>query len=173
MKGVILKCIAELVESKFGRDKWEAILEQTGLPKDTTFLIGDTVDDGKTMKAVESLCNVLDLNLQQVGDAFGEYWMCEFAPRLYKGHYKGINSAKEFILKMDDVHTQTTKTIADAKPPEFTYKWKDDNTLIMGYKSHRGLIDIMVGLIRGVGKYYKDDLEVTKISDKEVEIKFK
>ena len=74
---------------------------------------------------------------------------------------------------MDDVHTQTTKTIADAKPPEFTYKWKDDNTLIMGYKSHRGLIDIMVGLIRGVGKYYKDDLEVTKISDKEVEIKFK
>jgi hypothetical protein len=45
-------------------------------------------------------------------------------------------------------------------------------TLIMHYKSHRGLIDFMVGLIKGVGKYFKENLQVRKLGDKRVEIVF-
>jgi hypothetical protein len=42
----------------------------------------------------------------------------------------------------------------------------------MKYKSRRGLIDFMVGLIKGVGKFYKEDLKVTKLSSDKVEIVF-
>jgi hypothetical protein len=42
----------------------------------------------------------------------------------------------------------------------------------MKYKSKRKLIDFMVGLIKGVGKFYKENLKVKKISDDKVEIIF-
>jgi hypothetical protein len=42
----------------------------------------------------------------------------------------------------------------------------------MTYNSRRGLIDIMIGLIKGVGKYYKENLKVTKLGPDKVEIKF-
>ncbi len=60
----------------------------------------------------------------------------------------------------------------NAHPPRFEYDWKDDKTLILKYKSQRGLIDILVGLIKGVGKYYKEDLKVSKISSDKVQIVF-
>ena len=60
----------------------------------------------------------------------------------------------------------------NAQPPRFDYKWKDEKTLIMIYNSKRGLIDIMIRLIEGVGKYYKENLKITKLNDKEVEIIF-
>jgi hypothetical protein len=42
----------------------------------------------------------------------------------------------------------------------------------MKYKSHRNLIDFLVGLIKGVGKFYKEDLKVTKLTNDKVEIVF-
>ena len=37
MKGVIVKCLAELISEKFGKDKWEEALEQAGLEKQSIF----------------------------------------------------------------------------------------------------------------------------------------
>ena len=54
----------------------------------------------------------------------------------------------------------------------FDYEWQDEHTLIMHYKSHRGLIDFLIGLIKGVGKYYNEDLRVAKKSETAVEIVF-
>ncbi len=81
-----------------------------------------------------ALCNVLGISLQQAADAFGEYWVCKFAPKTYPFYYKGINSAKEFLLNMDKVHELTTKNISGAMSPRFNYEWKDNKTLIMTYK---------------------------------------
>jgi len=65
-----------------------------------------------------------------------------------------------------------TKNIQNAHPPRFEYEWKDQKTLIMKYKSHRNLIDFLVGLIKSVGKFYKEDLKVTKLTNDKVEIVF-
>jgi len=69
-------------------------------------------------------------------------------------------------------HEASTRSIPDARPPQFDYEWKDGRTLIMHYKSHRGLIDFLVGLVRGVGKHFKEDLQVTKLSADKVQIVF-
>jgi len=49
---------------------------------------------------------------------------------------------------------------------------KNEKALIMKYKSQRGLIDFMIGLIKGVGKFYREDLGVTKLGNDQVEIVF-
>lgn len=172
MKGVIPSCLKELVVNKFGKDKWESALAMAGLDKTTSFLPTHDVDDAGVLKVVESVCKVLDLSLPQAADAFGEYWVCTYAPQIYKPYYQKATSAKEFLLKMDDVHRLTTENIPNAQPPRFEYKWIDEKTLIMKYKSKRKLIDFLVGLTKGVGKYFKENLQVSKQGDDSIRVVF-
>ncbi len=172
MKGVIVVCLAELVKSRFGKDKWEATLEDAGLEKTKEFQLIDNVDDNVVLKTLDSARKVLDLTLSQAADAFGEYWVNVYAPKIYEPYFRQSHSAKELLLKMDRVHKTVTATIAGSKPPGFDYEWKDDNTLIMTYKSERGLIDYLVGLVKGVGKYFKENLTVRKLGSTKVEIVF-
>jgi len=115
---------------------------------------------------------IFGITSQQAADAFGEYWVCNFAPKIYGIYYKEAKNGKDFLLKMDSVHERTAKSVPGAQPPRFEYQQKDDKTLVMIYKSKRGLIDILIGLIKGVGKYYKENLTVTKLGPDRVEIKF-
>ncbi|MEA1948579.1 MAG: heme NO-binding domain-containing protein [Thermodesulfobacteriota bacterium] len=172
MKGVIPDCLEKLVKSKFGKDKWEDSLEAAGLPRHSSFLATADIPDADVMKVVESVCKVLNITLQQSADAFGDFWVNDYAPKIYKVYYRQSNSAKEFLLNMDNIHKTVTKNIPNAHPPRFTYNWKNDKTLVMTYKSSRGLIDFLVGLIKGVGKYYKEDLKVMKLGNDKVQIIF-
>ncbi len=172
MKGVIPSCLGDLVKSKFGKEKWENSLEAAGLPRYTSFLATADVPDEDVLKVVNSVCQVLGLSLQQIANMFGDYWINEYAPKIYKAYYRNANTAKEFILKMNYIHETVTKNIPNAHPPRFEYNWTDDSTLVMTYKSRRGLIDFMVGLIKGVGRYFKEDLRVTKLGDDKVKIIF-
>ena len=172
MKGTIAKCLAEMITERFGQDRWENILQTAGLSPDSRFLATQNVDDGVILKVVDSACSVLNLSLAQVADAFGDYWGTVYAPRIYGAFYETAQSAREFLLKMDDVHVTMTRAISDAHPPRFEYEWQDDKTLIMKYQSLRGLIDFVAGLAKGVGKYYKEDLHVTRLGSDRVKIVF-
>ena len=172
MKGVIVIALKELVESKFGKDKWQEALEKAGVNKNLTILTITDVDDQTVMKVVQSVCAVLNISLQQAADAFGEYWVCTYAQRMYSDYFKECKNAKDFILKMDQIHVITTMTMANAHPPRFDYEWKNDKTLIMKYKSSRGMIDFMIGLLKGIGKQFREDLVVTKLGPDKAEIIF-
>jgi len=172
MKGVIVVCLKELVTTKFGEDVWKKCLVDVGVNPNTTFLHSADVDDGTVVGVLQAVCKNLNITLEQAAEAFGDYWVNEFSQKIYKSFYNKHKSAKEFLLSMDNVHDIITKTMENAKPPKFGYENKDENTLIMHYNSHRGLIDIMIGLIKGVGKFYNEKLTVTKIGNEKVEIKF-
>ena len=172
MKGVIVLAAKEMVTKNFGEGKWKEALQKAGIDKEPIILTITDVDDQVVMKVINALCEVLNLSFTQVADAFGDYWVNEYSHKIYQVYYDNCKTAKEFLLKMDSVHVASTRTMANAHPPRFEYEWKDDKTLIMHYKSPRGLIDFMVGLIKGVGKYYKEDLKVTKLDNERVEIVF-
>ncbi len=172
MKGVIALCLKELVVSKFGQEKWQEALKKAGIDKEPMILPVSDVDDKVFMKILNAVCDVLGISLAQAADAFGDYMVNVFSQKMYRAYYTACKSAKDFLLKMDQVHVEATKKMAGARPPRFEYEWKDDKTLIMKYKSHRNLIDIMVGLIKGVGKYYKTDLKVSKLGPDKVQIVF-
>ncbi len=172
MKGAIINCLQELVVNSFGKDKWETALEKAGFEKHTVFLTIQDIDDASVLKLVGAVCSVINISLPQAADAFGEYWMCTYAPKNYDVFFAGIKSAKDFLLKMDKVHHVTTATVPNAHPPRFDYSWENDKTLIMKYKSPRNLIDFMVGLIKGVGKRFNENLAISRIGENSVRIVF-
>ncbi len=172
MKGTIVVCLADMVTSQFGKAKWQAALEDAGLNPNAWFLHHHDIDDASVMRLVGSVCKTLDVTLTQAADAFGDYWMNVYAPRIYKPFLTSAGSAKEFLLGLDQLHVVITQNIPGAHPPRFDYSWRDSNTLVMTYKSSRNMLDFVVGLAKGVGKYYKTNLTVTKRGPDSVEIVF-
>ncbi|MDD5669799.1 MAG: heme NO-binding domain-containing protein [Candidatus Omnitrophica bacterium] len=172
MKGVIVICLHELVKDKFGQDKWELTLQKSGIDPNKAFTAGQDVDDAIIFKVLGTLCEVLNITLQQAFDAFGDYWVNVFAPKVYKAYYQGVKNSRDFLLKMDKIHETTTCRIEGACPPRFGYDWKNDKTLIMNYSSQRKLIDLLVSLIKGVGTYFKEDIKVRKVNETQVEVIF-
>jgi hypothetical protein len=172
MKGIIANCLKELVCEKFGEEKWDEILDTSGF--ESTILIhpSEDIDDKIILTIIDSTCKVLNITLVQAADTFGEYWVNVFAPKVYSVYYKGSGCAKDFILQMNDLHKKVTKDIEGANTPGFDFKWMGDKNLIITYKSQRGLIDILVGIIKGVGIYYKEDLKVKKWGENKVEVIF-
>lgn len=172
MKGVIANCIANMVSEKSGKEKWEKILSRVGLPNNTLFFPTQDIDDSMIMKIIDTLCQELEISLPEAADMFGEYWMTVYAAKHYNFLYTQAPTARAFLLNLDNVHIHMTKNIPGAHPPRFEYKWKGDKTLLLKYYSSRGLIDFVVGLAKGVGKYYQEPLKVTKIGKDRLEIVF-
>jgi hypothetical protein len=172
MKGTIVLCLEQLVCSKFGEESWQKIRTESGVPATNMFLPFEDVDDATVMKLIQALCATLHLSLSQAADAFGEYWVMTYSQELYQQYYQKNKTAKDFLLEMDAIHVMMTRTIQNAHPPRFTYDWKDEKTLIVHYASQRNLIDLAIGLIKGVGKFYQENLRVTKLGEDRIQVIF-
>lgn len=172
MKGAIANCLKETIVSKFGQSKWDEILIASGQNTTMNVLVTMDIDDAIILNIVKNTCKILNQTIEQIADYFGEYWMNSYATKMYKAYYGSNSNAKDFFLKLNAIHEKVTKTIVNAKPPKFGYEWKNENTLILTYISPRGLIDFVVGLAKGVGKYFNQKLSVRKISSTKVEIVF-
>lgn len=98
--------------------------------------------------------------------------MNSYALTMYKPYYGTNLTAKDFFIKLDDIHFKVTKNIQNAHAPRFKCEWETEDVLILTYISPRGLIDFVVGLAKGVGKYFNQKLAVRKISSTKVEIVF-
>ena len=172
MKGVIVIALQDLVKTKFGQEKWTNILKKSGLPTNKKFFGHQDVDDNIVMTLIQNTCEVLGITLEQAAEAFGNYWMNEYAPKKYFAFFIGKRTAKEFLLDMDRVHSKMTENIENARPPKFEFEELDDNKITMSYSSHRGLEPIWIGLIKGVGTYFKEDIKIKKIGKNKVELTF-
>lgn len=174
MKGTILKCLKDMVVEKSGKETWERILEKAGINKNLTSMFFPTADvnDTDAIKLFTTTCQELNISMAEASDTYGDYWVNVYSPKMYNIYMVKHKTAKDFLLDMDNLHVMVTKTMSNSQPPRFKYEWENDNTLIMHYESHRNLVDLLAGLAKGVGKYFKTDLKVTKLDNKKVQILF-
>jgi hypothetical protein len=161
MKGSFVKCMEEMVTETFGAAKWKTCMDRAGIPLvRRNFTILSDVEDDDVRAILKGISAATSLSMDQVMDAFGEHWSTVFGPRVYAPYFSSAKSARELLLNLDHIHDVMTKSIKFARPPRFTYEWKGDKRLIMHYNSNRGMVAMMPGLIRGVGKYFNEKLRV-------------
>ncbi|MCL2066365.1 MAG: heme NO-binding domain-containing protein [Treponema sp.] len=175
MKMQIIACLSELVKEKFGAEKWKEIVKRSGLDSFKNYNLyirGMDIVDEKVFEIINNTCDVLKISKEQAADAFGEYWVCVYAPKHYKNYFSRFSTAREFIMGMDSVHEEVTRNIANARPPRFDIEKLDETRIKVRYKSERKMIDFYVSLAKGIGKYFKTPLEVKKLSEEYVEINF-
>jgi hypothetical protein len=172
MKSIIAVCgLRDMVIEKFGNSTWELVLERSGLPKDTVFLPTENAPDELVMKVANNLCAVLEITIEQAADAFGEYWMKSYAPKVYHNLHILVPSSRDFLLRLNDIHNKVKKALEGTQVPYFNYDWQDANTLIMTCESIRHM-PFFIGLVRGVGRYFEESLAVNMWSSTQILIEF-
>ena len=165
MKGTILNCLEELVTQKFSTEQWKLVLKIAEVPESRIYGTFEDVPDSEMYSLLKAVSAALDLPPDGVMEAFGEYWSTVYAPRVYQAYYAGAKNSREFLLHLDDIHTIMTRSLKSARPPRFRYEWRGDNYLILHYESERRLVALMPGLVRGVGKFYGECLNVHTVGD--------
>jgi hypothetical protein len=124
------------------------------------------------MEVVGNACKVLGLSVTQAADAFGDYWVNSYAPKIYSVYFNRHKKAIDFIKGMEQVHKETTQAIPNAHPPRFEFKDIDARTVLVTYKSARNMIDFYIGLVKGVANRFKTSIDIEKISASQVKLTF-
>lgn len=164
MKGIINKGIQELVEARYGEEVWQKVKSLAGC-EEPFFAISLEYPDEMTEALIKSASEVSGLPVETVMVEYGKFMV----PNTLKAHYPTYfklagSSAREFLLNMDRVHEQVTRSIAKSVPPRFEYEELPDGRLLMHYRSQRRLCPVLRGLILGVGLLFEQDLRVREIA---------
>ncbi len=165
MKGTIVKCMEELVIEKFGAGNGRSRSRRQGSQRGESSQRFCDIDETEFTRIMTGVAEVTFLSMEQVMEAFGEHWSTVYAPNVYAAYYSGVKTSRELLVNLDHMHEVMTKSIKFARPPRFRYEWQGEQHLIMHYESGRGFVALMPGLIRGVGKYYKEDLTVSVVGN--------
>lgn len=157
-----------------GEDAWPKVTQSAGLGEDFSYgtKIRDDIDEIQSIELFVLSANILGIPLSELFDQFGEHWCCDYSPRVYGVFYRGMDSTKSAVTKLDRVHETVTNHIENSNPPRFIYDWKSDDVLELTYQSDRNLIDLFISLVKGLDKKFNNYTEVEKKSEHLVVLTF-
>ena len=163
MYGLVNKAIEEMVCDRFDEDTWETIKEKAGLDDIDYFISMEGYPDDVTHRLVRAACEVLGMSADTILQAFGEYWVTYTAA---EGYGEMLDSAgknlPEFLNNLDNLHARVGLSFPKLAPPEFDCDDETEQSLHLHYRSSReGLAPMVVGLVKGLGKRFETDVDIT------------
>lgn len=164
MYGIVNQAIAELINAKFGAEKWETIKAKCGI--DELYFISDqSYEDNITYELVGAAADVLNLPETTILQAFGEWWVLHTAQKKYGDLLKsGGKNFIEFINNLPHFHGRIMLLYPKLSPPEFKIEQLSEEEIILHYYSARdGLTYFVIGLISGIGILYDTNVRITHV----------
>ncbi len=167
MYGIVNRAIEELVITNFGEEKWDAILERSGVEIDF-FISNEPYNDDITFKLVVAVSEEMNITVSAVLQTFGEWWILKTGKEKYGGLMEaGGHSLREFLINLPIFHSRIMLIYPKLTPPEFKVSHIEDRSIHMHYFSKRdGLQEFVRGLLTGLGKMYNTPMEVELIQSR-------
>ena len=161
MYGIVNKAIQDLVTVNFGEEKWEQIKQHSGVNIDY-FLSNEPYDDDITYTLAGATSTVMNMPLEAVMTAFGEWWILRTSKEKYGSLLEaGGNSLKEFLVHLPLFHNRVMLMYPKLTPPEFKVSHIEEHSICLHYFSKReGLQDFVRGLLIGLSKMYQVETSI-------------
>ena len=172
MKGSLAISLRSMIQERYGVDTWREIMRHAGIPGQTIFMAVGDIDDASYFELVEATRRVMKWSKQEVWEHVADYWVCNYTQKVYGRHYEGIDDARSFLLHMDEVHRLVTKATKNAAPPRFEFHEEEDRSLVVRYRSPRGMFEYFIALVRSVARYYGEAAEIRQIGQDRIRVKF-
>jgi hypothetical protein len=167
MYGLVNKAIKDLVVSNHGIEKWKKICEMSHFYEED-FVGMNPYPDALTYNLVKNASIVLKADAAQILELFGEYWILYTADEGY-GDLMDLtgSSFTEFLGNLDMLHNRINNIMPDLAAPQFSIRNEKENSVELEYRSHReGLVPMLFGLIRGLGKRFDMVVKTEHIQEK-------
>jgi hypothetical protein len=161
MYGIVNKAIEELIIKNYGEQIWFKVKERSGIDIEF-FLSNDPYDDEITFKLAIAASEELDVHLDEILFAFGEFWVLETVQQKYGSLMEaGGNSLKSFLFNLPMFHNRIMFIYPKLTPPEFKVSEVEERSILVHYHSKReGLQEFVRGLLSGLAKAYKTKAEI-------------
>jgi hypothetical protein len=167
MYGLVNKAVEDLITTKFGAQAWEEITEKAGVD-DTGFISMDPYPDEVTYGLVTAAAEILETPVDQLLEAFGEYWTLYTAREGY-GDLLSISGKdfESFLENLDNLHTRIALSFPELRPPTFAVERNEVGDLVLHYHSEReGLASMVRGLVKGLANMFKVDIRIEQTASK-------
>ena len=170
MYGLIHKALESMVRSRFGEGTWKKILSNSEVESDS-FLTMRSYHDEVTFALVGAVSQHLNLSQAECLEAFGEYWLMEFAPKNYNMLLTSAGREPiEFLGNLDDLHDQISSAFTEFRPPSFVIEEISKSAYALHYRSSRkGLESFVLGILKGLEKRFETNMEIEVESREDLE----
>lgn len=174
MKGIIFTEFLEMVETRFGLEVVDSIIDNSDLPSEGIYTSVGTYDFNEMISLITNLGNEVKVPVNDLIYAFGLYLFSS----LLRAHPEVVESYKSPIGLLysieDHIHVHVKKLYPDSELPTFKILEKTDSSLSMIYSSSRGLYRLAHGLMEKTFEHFNGSAQITYELLKEdgTEVKF-
>lgn len=174
MKGVIFTDFLEMVESIYGLEVVDNIIENSDLPSDGIYTSIGTYSFNEMVSLITNLSEEVKTPANDLIYAFGLYLF----DGLSKSHPEVIESYKTPIAMLyaieDHIHVHVKKLYPEAELPSFKILEKSESSISMIYSSSRGLYKLAQGLIEKTFEHFNGKCTVNfeLLKEDGTEVKF-
>jgi len=171
MKGTVVSTWVQSGRKLFGDKVVNDALVDNGLSSDYIFSPLEDVRDEVAKGIVAKIGSYVGKDNKEIWKIMGEQNIKTFSKN-YPGFFRH-ESAYQFLKSMNDVHVIVVKRIKGSVPPILDVTPVSSHEIIFTYRSKRAMGDYLEGLISGVSNYFKEKIEVERISETAGELQLK
>lgn len=174
MKGIVFTEFLEMVESAFGLEVVDAIIEESQLASEGIYTSVGTYEFNEMVSLITNLSAKVNVPANDLIYTFGHYLFSS----LGKAHPEVIqsyNSPLGLLYSIEDhIHVHVQKLYPEAELPTFKILEKTDTSISMIYSSSRGLYRLAHGLIEKTFEHFNSSATVSYelLKDDGTEVKF-
>lgn len=169
MLGIVFTEFMEMVEDTFSAEVLDDVLDTPGLKSEGIYTSVGYYDHTDMVKMVVALSKRVDMPIDDLIETFGRHLFAILIGK-YPDLKGEIDSALNFLETVDStVHKQVKKLYPDAELPEFASERVSEKQLNLHYRSKRPFSILALGLIKGCGDYFNNQLEISHSSREEGE----
>jgi hypothetical protein len=162
MKGIIFREFLEMAESKFGYELVDEILLTTSLESKGIYTSTGIYEHTELYVLENAVSEKTGIPLQQLFVLFGNHVFSVFTHSF--GHLiSAYNDPFQFLISIENtIHVEVLKLYPEAELPSFKTEMKNEDEMVMIYKSSRKMADFAEGLIIGCFDYFKIGVTIKK-----------
>ena len=154
MKGIVFTEFLEMVESKFGLEVVDSIIESSNLDSEGIYTSVGTYDFNEMVSLITNLSDVVTLPVDDLIYAFGLYLFSSLG-NAHPEVIQSYNSPLGLLYSIEDhIHVHVKKLYPDAELPTFKILEKTETSISMIYTSSRGLYRLAHGLIEKTFEHF-------------------
>ncbi|GMN06224.1 nitric oxide sensor HnoX [Croceitalea sp. MTPC5] len=160
MKGIVFTEFLEMVETTFGLEVVDSIIENSTLESEGAYTAVGTYDFNEMVSLLTCLSETSKMPINDLLYSFGYYLfdgLCKAHPEVVRAYKNPL--ALIYAIE-DHIHIHVKKLYPDAELPNFKILEKTETSLVMIYSSSRGLYALANGLINKTFEYFGNTVTV-------------
>lgn len=162
MKGIVFTEFIEHVESSFGLELADKLLEETPLESQGVYTSVGIYNYKELITLVTALSKHVNMEANTLVHSFGHYLFGRFFT-LYPRMFDGIDNAFDFLAQVEDyIHVEVKKLYSNPELPTFEYEHPSKNKMVMIYKSKRPFADLAEGLITACIEHFQENISLAR-----------